>query len=80
MRLAGLLAAQVISQTPGYPFTLLTSGPASAARIPTDRAKMGTKKSLLVKQHGGPLGVRIAGVNVHDTKLLAECSASRRVV
>ncbi len=39
---------------------------------PTDRAKMGTKKSLIVEQGGGPLGVAIDGANVHDTKLLAE--------
>ena len=38
---------------------------------PTDRAKMGTKKSVLVDQQGGPLGVAIAGANIHDTKLLA---------
>ena len=37
---------------------------------PTDRAKMGTKKSVLVEQEGGPLGVAIDGANVHDTKLL----------
>ncbi|MGH2745354.1 MAG: IS5 family transposase [Gammaproteobacteria bacterium] len=37
---------------------------------PTDRAKPGTKKSVIVEQHGGPLGVAIAGANVHDTKLL----------
>lgn len=39
---------------------------------PTDRAKMGTKKSVLVDQHGGPLAAVIAGANVHDTKLLAQ--------
>lgn len=39
---------------------------------PTDRAKMGTKKSVLVEQDGGPLGVAIAGANVHDTKLLEQ--------
>ncbi len=39
---------------------------------PTDRAKMGTKKSVLVEEHGGPLAATIAGANVHDTKLLAE--------
>ena len=39
---------------------------------PTDRAKMGTKKSVIVEQHGGPLGAVIAGANVHDTKLLAQ--------
>jgi putative transposase len=37
---------------------------------PTDRAKMGTKKSVLVEQGGGPLAVTIDGANVHDTKLL----------
>jgi putative transposase len=38
---------------------------------PTDRAKMDTKKSVLVEQTGGPLGVAIDGANAHDTKLLA---------
>jgi putative transposase len=38
---------------------------------PTDRAKMGTKKSVLVEESGGPLAVEIDGANVHDTKLLA---------
>jgi putative transposase len=38
---------------------------------PTDRAKMGTKKSVIVEQTGGPLGVAIDGANIHDTKLLA---------
>lgn len=37
---------------------------------PTDRAKMGTKKHLLVEQEGGPLGVVIDGANVNDHKLL----------
>jgi putative transposase len=39
---------------------------------PTDRAKMGTKKSVLVDQEGGPLAAVIDGANTHDTKLLAE--------
>lgn len=39
---------------------------------PTDRAKMGTKKHLLVEQHGGPLGLEVAGANVNDHKLLEE--------
>jgi putative transposase len=43
---------------------------AKRGRNPTDRAKMGTKKSVLVDQDGGPLGVAIDGANVHDTKLL----------
>lgn len=38
---------------------------------PTDRAKRGTKKSLLVEATGGPLAIVIAGANVHDVKLLA---------
>jgi len=38
---------------------------------PTDRGKRGVKRSLLVEAAGGPLGVVIAGANVHDTKLLA---------
>jgi len=41
-------------------------------RNPTDRGKPGTKISLLTDQQGGPLGVAIAGANVHDTKLLAD--------
>ncbi len=37
---------------------------------PTDRAKNGTKRSAIVEADGGPLGVVVAGANVHDTKLL----------
>jgi putative transposase len=37
---------------------------------PTDRAKSGTKKHLIVEAHGGPLGVVVAGANVNDHKLL----------
>lgn len=37
---------------------------------PTDRAKNGTKRSLLVDGRGGPLSVVVAGANVNDTKLL----------
>jgi putative transposase len=37
---------------------------------PTDRAKPGTKRSIIVEADGGPLGVAAAGANVHDTKLL----------
>ena len=42
---------------------------------PTDRAKPGTKRSLLVEADGGPLAVIIAGANVHDTKLLEKTLA-----
>ena len=37
---------------------------------PTDRAKPGTKKSLIVERSGGPLGIEIAAANVNDMKLL----------
>ena len=39
---------------------------------PTDRGKMGTKKSLLVDGEGGPLGAVVAGANVVEQKLLKE--------
>ena len=38
---------------------------------PTDRAKNGVKKSLLVEKDGGPLAITIAGANVPDARLLA---------
>ncbi len=38
---------------------------------PTDRAKNGVKRSLLVEADGGPLAVVVAPANVHDSKLLA---------
>lgn len=38
---------------------------------PTDRAKPGVKRSLLVEADGGPLAVTIAGANVPDAHLLA---------
>jgi putative transposase len=37
---------------------------------PTDRAKPGVKKSLLVEADGGPLSITIAGANVPDAQLL----------
>jgi putative transposase len=37
---------------------------------PTDRGKMGTKKSVLVDGDGGPLGVVIAGANVLERQML----------
>jgi putative transposase len=39
---------------------------------PTDRAKMGVKRSILVEADGGPLSVVIAGANVPDFKLLED--------
>jgi putative transposase len=38
---------------------------------PTDHAKPGVKRSLLVEADGGPLGVIVAGANVPDARLLA---------
>ena len=37
---------------------------------PTDRGKNGTKRSVIVDEQGGPLGVVIDGANRHDAKLL----------
>jgi putative transposase len=37
---------------------------------PTDRAKNGTKRSVLTDGAGGPLAVVIAPANIHESKLL----------
>ena len=37
----------------------------------TDRAKRGTKRSLLCEGEGVPIGLEVAGANVNDFKLLA---------
>ena len=37
---------------------------------PTDRAKNGSKKSIVTDRHGGPLSIVVAGANVIDAKLL----------
>jgi len=39
-------------------------------RNPTDRGKCGSKIHLLVDQQGMPLGVALAGANVHDSRLV----------
>lgn len=36
---------------------------------PTDRAKVGTKRSLMTDGNGMPIGVAVAGANRHDKKL-----------
>jgi putative transposase len=46
------------------------SGGKKVGKNPTDRGKMGTKKSVLVDGQGGPLGVTIAGANVLERKML----------
>ena len=43
---------------------------------PTDRAKRGTKRSLLVDAHGVPLGVVASGANTPDGRLLEATLAS----
>jgi putative transposase len=48
------------------------SGGKKTGKNPTDRAKSGTKKSLLVEAQGGPLAAVIAGANIPDCKLLDE--------
>jgi len=37
---------------------------------PTDRGKSGTKRSLLVDEHGVPLGLVVSGANTPDAQLL----------
>lgn len=39
---------------------------------PTDRGKLGVKRSVLTDARGVPLAVVIGGANVHDQKLLAD--------
>ena len=36
---------------------------------PTDRAKRGVKRSLLVEGHGIPIGLEVEGANRHDFKM-----------
>ncbi len=44
-------------------------GGESTGPNPTDRAKSGTKRSLLVEGGGVPIGVVVDGANRHDMKL-----------
>lgn len=39
---------------------------------PTDRGKLGTKRSVLVDGRGVPIGLELAGANVNDSKLTFE--------
>ena len=52
------------------------SGGKKTGPNPTDRAKRGTKRSVLVDGAGAPLGVAIAGANVHDKWLVEPTLAS----
>lgn len=44
-------------------------GGESTGPNPTDRGKLGTKRSCLVDAVGIPLAICVAGANVHDMKL-----------
>ena len=37
---------------------------------PTDRGKLGVKRSVLTDGRGMPIGVAVAGANVHDQRLV----------
>jgi putative transposase len=45
-------------------------GGQKTGKNPTDRAKQGTKRSLMTEANGIPLGLAVAGANVHDIRLL----------
>src|SRR5215216_7555752 len=45
-------------------------GRGATGKNPTDRAKMGTKRSMLTDGAGIPLAVVVEGANRHDSKLL----------
>ncbi len=45
-------------------------GRGATGKNPTDRAKMGTKRSILTDGRGIPLAVAVEGANRHDSKLL----------
>src|SRR3954452_18098882 len=43
---------------------------------PTDRGKLGTKRSVVTDARGVPVGFAVAGANVPDYKLLEEALAA----
>jgi len=43
---------------------------AKVSKNPTDRGKLGVKRSVLTDGCGVPLGVEVSGANTHDFKLL----------
>ena len=51
-------------------------GGQKTGKNPTDRAKQGVKRSLLVEADGIPIGLAVAGANRPDGKLVAETLAS----
>jgi transposase len=51
-------------------------GGEQTGKNPTDRGKIGTKRSLLTDGQGVPLGLAVSGANVHDKRLVRETIAS----
>jgi transposase len=47
-------------------------GGEETGKNPTDRGKIGTKRSLLTDGQGVPLGMAVSGANVHDKHLVRE--------
>lgn len=47
-------------------------GGEETGKNPTDRGKLGTKRSVQTEASGVPVGLAVGGANVHDTKLLQE--------
>src|SRR6188768_3800033 len=45
-------------------------GGEQTGKNPTDRAKLGTKRSLLTDGRGVPLGLEVSGANTHDKRLV----------
>ena len=52
------------------PWARLPWGGKKTGANPTDRGKLGVKRSLLIEGHGVPLGLVVDGANRHDCKLL----------
>lgn len=44
----------------------------AVGKNPTDRGKMGIKRSVLTDENGLPLAVVLSGANTHDVKLLED--------
>ncbi len=47
-------------------------GGAGTGPNPTDRAKKGTKRSLITEGRGIPIGIAVAGANRHDKRLVKD--------
>jgi putative transposase len=47
-------------------------GGQETGKNPKDRAKRGTKHSMMTDANGIPLGLAVAGANVHDIRLLEQ--------